>query len=462
MMRCTGTIVLLMPALVCCFAADLQVQPLQLTNGSGGGERQPIVSADGRTVVYGASVNGVRELFMVPIDGGQRTQITTGGHVWFGYGSFDSWPSVSCSADGRKITYWNARGVHLLDVSEGHTRILSPANRLPYPQIDAGGNIVVFQAPVSGAMEVFSVSPSLSGTPRQITSNSGEGRRFPQVRGNLLLFQKPVAAQQELFLHDLASTQTRQLTQNSGPGNRYGRFSPDGTAVAYEAVVNAAKEVFVIDLATNITATLSTSDRTGDRLPSPSNDDQVFFQDKLPTLEIQRINSDARELVLLTNKSGGGLRRPMTDEHGHVVVFQAPAAAGVNEVWRLRLCTEAIWTRYGQHGKPSRGSLTSTTRWWRCEVEMGIDTALTQRNSAIWFLGVEQKNTPIPGAPGNWLYLVPLTLQILTLDDKGKARISLPELPQLKARLYYQWAIIDPMANSLGIVFSEGTALDFF
>ena len=265
--------------------ASAPAQTLQLSTSSGGGDRHPVVSADGSVVAYAAIASGVRELFTVPIEGGTPKRHTTGADLRVGRGTFDRWPALSISDSGRRITYWSATGVHVVDTVSNTDTVVGSATVFPYPHVDEGADVVTWQEPVSGAFEVMTNTMSGVGTPTQLTTVSGPGNRFPHARGTLLIYQKPVSGIQELFLYDSASKTTKQVTTASGPGNRYGRLSLDGSQIVYEAVVAGTKEVWVVPVATLTPKRLTTLTKSGDRMATMTADEHIVFASPSTTLE---------------------------------------------------------------------------------------------------------------------------------------------------------------------------------
>lgn len=441
-------------------------QQLRLTTGSGGGERQPVVSADGSTVAYVAIVAGVREVFTVPVDGGTSVQRTNGAAVRVGNGVFDAWPSLSISDEGSRIAYWNAAGVHVLDTVANSDTIVAAANAIPYPQIDASGQWVVYQSPIGGQQEVFLV-PAGGGTAQQITTASGAGRRLPDVHvdtgGVKILFQKQISGFLEVFVHDVTAATTTALTSGSGPGNRYARFAHAGGTFTYDSTASGSKEVWIGDIAGGAPTSLTSVGKPGDRLAVLTSDDQAFLQSPSTSLEVLRVNDDGTNLVVLSANSTGGLRRVSSDLHGHVFVYQSGNSGGSLEVFQHRLCAEATFTDYGVDGQPSVGQLQGSRDWYRCDVSFRIDTSLSG-NSAALFIAAQPllPGFPLPGAPGNFFYLQGSVLSLpLTLGAGGEGAKTFPIDAALRGTLYYQWAILDPPANPLSVVTSKGTQVDF-
>ncbi|MEZ5964888.1 MAG: hypothetical protein R3F56_13695 [Planctomycetota bacterium] len=436
---------------------------IQLTNASGGGERQPVLSADGRLVAYVAVSAGVRDLFTVTLPPTAPVRRTTNADVRIGGTTvFDAWPSLSIADDGSRAVYWNAGGVHVIDLGSNADAIVAPANLLPYPQISGDGSRVVFQDLVAGDHEVFVVAAG-GGTPTQITNSSGVGRRLPHIRGNRVVFQKLVAGFEEVFLHDLAtSTTTGPLSTNSGRGNRYARLTPDGRQIVYEALVaGAVKEVFVYDIATAATQQISSNSLRGDRMAVPSLDGEAFYELSAVNREIQRVELNGSAQTAMTSSTSAGYRRISVDRHGSIAVFQAEAS-GTTEVFATVAAWPPLLSHYGQHGVPSIGTLQETDIVYRRTHSFGIDTGLASGTPATLLLGFGQLAVPLPNAPGNFLYVTPAVTVPLGLDANGDAAVVVNSPTTLSgASVFGQWALLDPPANGLGVVSSKGVRTAF-
>lgn len=438
--------------------ASAQIQ--QLSTNSGGGERHAVVNTEGSTVVYVAMRSGKRELMSVGVDGGTPKALTTGADVRVGIGAFDAWPSLSIDDRGRLATYWNAQGVHIVDLASGQDQVVAPAKLLPYPQFGSGssGVILTYQDAVSGQLEVF--TSALGRTPTQHTRNSGPGRRLPDLAGNLIVFQKLVQGQQELFLLDTVNNQlSGPLTQNSGAGNRYARFSPDGKQIVYEVVDAQAKEVRILDVATRQIRNVAKIGTIGDRLPLLSRHDEVFLQSSVTNLELHKTDTAATALTAMTTGSRAGLRRPSIDQWGSVVVYQAEQN-GNNEVFRYRLCYAPNISLTGVNGTPSTGTLAARADFYRCALRTGFDSSLNNRPTVFLF-GSRPLNTPLPGAPGNFLYVDPLVTVPMSTNAQGDVTLSI-DLPNYSATgslFVGQWAVLDRGANALGVVTTAAVRL---
>lgn len=437
---------------------------VQLTNGSGGGERQPVMNANGTVVAYFGMVGGVREVFTVATTGGAPVRRTTNADALLGGTTvFDAWPSLSISDDGNRIAYWNAAGVHVLDIAANSDTVVAPANLLPYPQISGDGTRVVYQHPVNGDHEVFVVSAS-GGTPAQITTTSGVGRRLPHIRGDRVVFQKTVAGFEEVFLHDLASSNTTgPLSTTSGRGNRYARLTHDAAVIVYEALTNpgAIKEVFARDIAAATTRQVSSNSLRGDRLAAPTEDGEAFYEKSVTNREIHQIDLATSTGTVLTSNTRAGYRRISVDRHGTLAVYQNEAN-GTTEVFLRILCWAPTLSHYGQHGTPSTGVLQESDDVERCTFILGLDTSLPGGTAAVLLIGVAQTNVPLPNAPGNFLYTNPVVTLSATLNGAGDVAIPVNSpLFRSASSAFAQWALLDPPANALGVVSSRGIRIDF-
>lgn len=447
----------------CALASFAQSQALMLSSNSGGGERQPIVTDEGE-VIFAAMRGSSRELFVVPVDGGTTTQLTQARDVRLGYGTFDSWSSFSADASGKKIAFWDTSGVQVLDRGTQTVTTLSTANSHAYPRIDGKGENVVYQAIVNGSFEVFYRKLSAN-APIQITTQSGEGRRFPDLLGGYVIYQKPAQGAQEVFVFDLGTNTEKQLTSQSGLGNRYGQLTADGKSVVYErTIAGKTREAYIIDLATAQPRALTQLATNGERLGTPTRDGYVFAQAWKRKLGVVRIDITRKDADLPVTAGGaGGLRRPKADPHGHVVVYQdIDPATGSLEVWRYRLCPSLATSDYGASGTPSVGTIGSAfADWYRCELTLGRRTTVPTSRVAVLILGAQQLNLSLGSvAPGNSLYTDTLVLLPTLVTASGDMAQTIPLPAAATATLFTQWALIDARANTLGVVTSAATRVD--
>ncbi len=449
-----------------CLCASLALLSLavpaqtRLTTVAAGGERQPVLALDAPLVAFVSLVGGRREVFTVPTRGGTVVQRTTGADVWVGNSIYDAWPSLSISDDGTRIAYWNATGVHVLDLVANSDTVVTAANLMPYPQLTGDGTRVVYQALIGSDHEVFVVNAT-GGAATQLTTNSGAGRRLPHVRGNTVVFQKMVAGAHELFSIDLGTqTVSGPHTSNSGRGNRYARLAPDASSVAYEAVIATIKEVTVRSLpGWTFVATTQGSSR-GDRLAAPTQDGEVMLQANGQNLDVGRFDSRFGGQVALTTEPRGGYRRPSVDRNGTTFVYQAEYQ-GFSEVFVRRLAYQPQLSTFGVHGTPSVGALQDASSFQRRDFVLTLNTSLGGAAGAF-LVGVVQQAVPLPNAPGNFLYVNPVIALPVTLAGNGSVSALLPCPTFVGAgTAYAQWAVLDPPANALGLVSSRGVRVAF-
>lgn len=443
-------------ALLALAGAVIAQSPQRLTTGSGPGARHPIMALDADTIVYVAMPGQTRELFAVATDGSAPTQLTTAADVHARNGTFDVWAPISVSDDGNVVAYWNAQGVHCLDRVSGTDVVVAITTLLPCPRLDGDGDSLVFQAPVNGDLEVFLVDSAGMNPPQQLTSSSGAGRRMPFIRGDQVLLQKLVGYEMELFVYDLSiSTLGPALTSGSGGGNRHGRLTPDGDAVVYEAVVGGVQTAMRLDLTTSNLTVVATG-TTGSRLPQADGDDQVLLQSNIVGTEVVYAGP---ALQTISTTSRRGHRMPSLDRHGQVFVWQQEYQDNL-EVFVMRRCWPAAVSNYGSAGTPSVGTLAAFDETWRCEQSVGLRTQLPPSTVGVYAAGFQQQNLPLPQAPGNSLLVDFILTTLVIADTQGDVRAAVPISSNLFGFTFYaQFGLLDPAANALGIVSSEGFAI---
>ena len=127
----------------------------------------------------------------------------------------------------------------------------------------------------------------------------------------------------------------------------------------------------------------------------------------------------------------------------------------------LRLCYPPQFSTYGQHGTPSVGTLTDVLDHYRCTYSLALGTALPAGTPAALLVGAAPQAVPLPNAPGNFLYVVPVVTVGMAVAN-GQLAISLSSPTALgPGAAFAQWALLDPPANGLGIVSSRGVQVQF-
>lgn len=436
---------------------------LQITAGSGPGERQPVISGDGRTVAYVApSPQGSPSIFTVGPDGGPAIQRTSYIGVQLTSAYWFSWPSISISDDGSLVAFVSNLGtLHTVNLlTGGMTTLLSASWSANYPRLDPGGNFVVY----GGGGGLYAIATT-GGAPILLVP-PGSGPIFSEVREGIVVYQSGA----EVFTVPLTGGTPTQVTTGSGGFNRYARLVPGTTHAVYQAYVSGALILRSVDVAVGPSSQSTiVGPMVGERLPVPTADGEVYFEAVINNLqEVHRVNLDGTGILPSTAGSGSGLRRPHPDLHGHVIVYQAPVAGGGYEVFRIRTCADATIQPYGAAGLPSVGTLVATADWYRCTLRLGLVTNLVPGTLAFLAIGTaaQSPGLAIPGASGNLLH-VSLTppaaflIAPLTLDTGSGAGIGFPIPVGLSGTFFSQWAVVDPPANLAGIVTGSGLTITF-
>lgn len=117
--------------------------------------------------------------------------------------------------------------------------------------------------------------------------------------GTRLAFESVVEKHLEIFVRDLATGSTEQLTDNAAE-DWSPAWSPDGARIAFASNRDDNNDIYVLDLATRTVARVTT-DRRDDINPSWGRDGRIYFNsNRSGVWEIYVVGPDGTGLTKLT------------------------------------------------------------------------------------------------------------------------------------------------------------------
>jgi Tol biopolymer transport system component len=314
----------------------------QLTQpASGEGDWSFAVSPDGKTLAFTRFLrNGVADLYVVPMDGGEPQRRTDwdcafGGVLW--------------TPDGRDVIYnvgydypsslWRvpARGTRL----ERGSPILLPMNahspsisrpvpgqpaRLAFLRVDAaiGLRLIDIEAPRSGA-GIETVQPLFDSTLVEYPGSfSRDGTRIAFTSGRT--GEHAAGGAPQLWVGRRDNTGLRQLTKLDSPEVRAPSWSPDDRRIVFEASVGGNSDIFVIGAEGGEPRRL-TAETSIDQFPTWSKDGSAiyFSSDRTGRQEIWRMGADGGMPMRIT-WNGGSEPIPSIDGKSVYYLHIAPGS----------------------------------------------------------------------------------------------------------------------------------------
>ncbi|MEO7324992.1 MAG: winged helix-turn-helix domain-containing protein [Dokdonella sp.] len=216
----------------------------------------PRYSPDGRWIAFRRGIAPYSDLFIMSSKGGAVRQLTKiaariRGYTWM--------------ADNRTLVFSSdlnasAPALYALDVETGQTQALgiSPAQ---YPDAGRSGNSVVYE--ITRTQDKLQVMPlDASGVkPRVLAPSTGSD--FTPVlspSGDRVAFVSDRSGRFQLWLHDLASATTTQLTERTDADAFGARWSADGKQIIFVQRDAQVRQLIELDLASARQRVLSRPD----------------------------------------------------------------------------------------------------------------------------------------------------------------------------------------------------------
>lgn len=194
--------------------------PVRNTNFS-----TPVFTPDGSTIIYARSTDAGTDLYATSANGGDTPRRLT-----LGRGVENSEPTVS--PDGRKIVYvGNSLGrpeLYIMDADGTNNEVLtnyedSERNYRSDPDWSPDGRSIAYTERLNGRFQIRTINPTGS-APKYRTSEGVNEQPSWAPDGRHIVFTSSRSGVRQLWVMDIETGRTRQLTQSAG--SRLGAWSP--------------------------------------------------------------------------------------------------------------------------------------------------------------------------------------------------------------------------------------------
>ena len=185
----------------------------------------PVFTPDGNTIIYARSTDSGTDLYAMSANGGDA-----GRRLTLGRGVENSQPTVS--PDGRRIVYvGNALGrpeLYIMDADGTNNEVLtnyedSERNYRSDPDWSPDGRSITYTERLNGRFQVRTINPTGS-APKYRTSEGANEQPSWAPDGRHIVFTSSRSGVRQLWVMDIETGRTRQLTQSAG--SRLGAWSP--------------------------------------------------------------------------------------------------------------------------------------------------------------------------------------------------------------------------------------------
>ncbi len=199
-------------------------------------DMRPMVTPDGKQVVFCSDRSGSYDLWMMAIDGGTPRRLT-----------FNAAPEVPCgfTADGKQLLFQGAGStdweIYRISLDGGTETQLTRTGGRDASTIDDGTTLFYIDGPTDAKVQEYKGSANdrlyrqLTGVaPEHMHSYEGNTRE-PRVSkdGKRLYFTREVEGSFELFVADVASGEAKQLTKLGDDGLATYSLSTDESSVVF-------------------------------------------------------------------------------------------------------------------------------------------------------------------------------------------------------------------------------------
>jgi len=275
------------------------------------GDDSPAFSPDGRTLGFARLIAGGKDIYLVPVAGGEARRLTSESTVQPG----SQTDGLAWTPDGREIVFASNRtGSFLLwrvPVSGGApTRIDVGAQSVSRPAISRDGNRLAWiQTSLDRNIWRLEVPGTAAPHPvptRLIASTAGDSNPQYSPDGERIVFGSNRSGTGEIWVSDRDGKNPMKLTDMGGPTTGTPRWSPDGRQIAFDSMEGSNRDIYVVSSHGGKHHRLTTEPGE-DTCPSWSVDGRwiYFGSDRSGSLQIWKTPSTGGGLSVQVTMQGG-------------------------------------------------------------------------------------------------------------------------------------------------------------
>lgn len=218
--------------------------PVQLTLEAVN-DTQPILSPNGKTVIFVSDRDGLADIFSMPLARTQAVNLTQTPNwqedtpVWSPDGKMVAYAAKSVTSE-----QWN---IYLMD-PDGTHKWLAFANAT-HPSFMLDGQGMVFASPQAGNWDIYSATLSSSVTAWVRLTTDPATDRFPQVSpdGSTIVFRSERDGNSNVYLMNADGSNQRRFT-SSPAWDGHGAYTPDMNGILFDSDRSGAWGTFLADL----------------------------------------------------------------------------------------------------------------------------------------------------------------------------------------------------------------------
>lgn len=268
------------------------------------GDLRPAFSPDGATLAFVRYTTYNRDIYRVPVEGGEPVRITFDNQEIEGF----SW-----TPDGTAIIFSSNRtgrqSLWKIGATGGvATRVEVAGEGCVFPCLSRRGNRLAYMQALDDAniwRSEVPTSAQITAPSKLISSTQFEGNPQYSPNGDKIAFESDRSGNPEIWLSNSDGLNHVQVTSLGHPYAGNPRWSPDGTRIVFDSRVEGHRDLFGMDVEEGAPRRL-TSEPSTETWPSWSRDGRsiYFASDRTGSWEVWRMPSDGGQAVQITSTGG--------------------------------------------------------------------------------------------------------------------------------------------------------------